>query len=230
VRGLSELIMHYFPQSPIAEAYRSIRTNIECANIDQKVKTILVTSATEGEGKTTTLCNIAMTFSDIGKKVLIMDCDFRKPRIHRFFSISNKEGLTEVLLEGKSYRDVTSKEFHPNIEIMPCGKIPKNPSELLCSEGMKKLINGVREEYDYIFIDTPPVIPVTDAAVMAGYIDGVVLVCASKGVDARLAKKAKYTLEKGGAKFLGVVLNKISMKEKNYKAYYTYKSEGTLNV
>lgn len=219
---MKELIVRNNPKSPISEAYRSIRTNLQYANIDKKFKTILVTSATAGEGKTTTLSNIAATLADAGNRVLIVDCDFRKPRIHKFFGLSNKQGLTDILLESLDYKEQLQKIQYDNIWVLPSGTIPKNPSEILLSSAMKNFLEKIKEDYDYILFDTPPVIPVTDATIMSTYIDGAILVCASGELNIDMGKKAKESLEKVGANILGVVLNKVPMNAKKYEYYYYY--------
>ncbi|MDD3416492.1 MAG: CpsD/CapB family tyrosine-protein kinase [Lachnospiraceae bacterium] len=222
---MKELIVHNSSKSPVSEAYRGIRTNIQFANVDNNIKTILMTSAAPGEGKTTTLCNVAMTMADAGHKVIIIDCDLRKPRIHKFFEISNKEGITDVLLKGEDFKNFLKGGFHPNLEIITSGKIPSNPSEILYSNAMKNLIEKIKMEYDFVFIDTPPVIAVTDAVIMSGYIDGVVLVCASGKTEVEMAKKAKEALRKVNANILGVVLNRIPVKGQKYANYYYYSNE-----
>ena len=222
---MKELIVHQDPKSPISEAYRGIRTNLQFANVDQSFKTILVTSATAGEGKTTTLCNLAATLADAGHKVAIVDCDLRKPRIHKFFGISNQSGVTDILMNNDAYGLYTHESYHKNIFIITSGKIPTNPSELLNSEAMKRFVMRLKEAFDYIIIDTPPVVPVTDALIMSTYIDKVVLVCASGQLEIDMAKKAKESLEKVNASILGVVLNKIPVNAKKYHYYYYYKNE-----
>lgn len=185
----------------------------------------MVTSSTAGEGKTTTLCNVAATLADSGYKVIIIDCDLRKPRIHKFFGISNHAGITDILLKGDAYEDYLHKSFHKNISVIPSGNIPTNPSELLNSTAMRKFIDRLKENYDYIFIDTPPVVPVTDAVIMSTYIDRVILVCASGSLEIDMAKKAKESLDRVGANILGVVLNKIPVNASKYQYYYYYRNE-----
>lgn len=219
---MKELIVNNNPKSPITEAYKSLRTNIQFANVDGDVKTLIFTSATSSEGKTTTLSNVALTLADLGYKVLVMDCDLRKPRIHRVFEISNAEGLTDMLLSGKDYRSYLAKDLYSNLDVLPSGKIPTNPSEILSSEKMKNFTEKLKEDYDYILIDTPPLLPVTDAAIVASYIDGVILVCASGVIEIEGAKKAKDSLEKVKANVLGVVLNKVPIKGQKYSNYYYY--------
>lgn len=217
--------MHNSSKSPISEAYRGIRTNIQFANVDNNIKTILMTSSAIGEGKTTTLCNVAMTMADAGHKVIIIDCDLRKPRIHKFFEVSNRVGITDILLKGEDFKSFLRGGFHPNLEIITSGKIPSNPSEILYSNAMKNLIEKIKMEYDYVFIDTPPVIAVTDAVIMSQYIDGVVLVCSSGKTEVEMVKKAKESLAKVNANILGVVLNKIPLKGQKYANYYYYSNK-----
>lgn len=221
---MKELIVHNRPKSPISEAYRSIRTNIQFANVDGKLKTILVTSPTTGEGKTTTLSNVAMTLADAGNSVLIIDCDLRKPRIHKFFEISNEKGLTDILLKGRDYKEYVYHSEHTGLHIITSGKIPTNPSELLNSKAMRSFIEKMKNDFDYIFVDSPPVLPVTDAAVMSRYIDAVILVCASGQIEIEAAKRATESLKKVEANILGAVINKIPIKENRYSSYYYYYS------
>lgn len=222
---MKELIVHNSSKSPVSEAYRGIRTNIQFANVDNNIKTILMTSAAPGEGKTTTLCNVAMTMADAGHKVIIIDCDLREPRIHKFFEVSNRVGITDILLKGEDFKSFLRGGFHPNLEIITSGKIPSNPSEILCSNAMKNLIEKIKMECDYVFIDTPPVIAVTDAVIMSQYIDGVVLVCSSGKTEVEMVKKSKESLAKVNANILGVVLNKIPLKGQKYANYYYYSNK-----
>ena len=219
---MKELILKKLPKSPISEAYRGIRTNLEFANIDKNYRTIMVTSSTAGEGKTTTLCNVAAAMADNGSRVLILDCDLRKPRIHKFFELSNASGLTDILLRGDDYKQYVQDINYKNISVITAGSIPKNPSELLSSEAMKKFISVVKEDYDYVMIDTAPVVPVTDAVIMSTYIDGVIIVCSSGNINIEMAKKARESLTRVGANILGVVLNRVPVDAKKYAYYYYY--------
>jgi capsular exopolysaccharide synthesis family protein len=226
MKGLYELIVHNRPKSPISESYRSLRTNIQFANLDNNMKTILVTSATPGEGKTLTLINLAVAMAQNGQKVLIVDCDMRKPRIHKALEISNKAGLAEYLMYGEDISRFINRIDTLNIDVMTSGKIPTNPSELLHSNVMKETVESLKGKYDYVFFDSPPVVPVTDAIVMASYIDGAVLVIASGKLEIDMAKKAKESLVASGIEILGVVLNKIPMNDsKAYQSYYYYYEE-----
>jgi len=223
---MKDIIVHNHPKSSISEAYRAIRTNIEFANIDKNIRTILVTSTTPGEGKTTTLANIAATMTQNGERVLVIDCDMRKPRVHKLFGISNKKGLADMLRKEHNYVDYIQRVEDLNLDVLTAGKIPTNPSELLHSNAMKNLITALKEEYDYIFLDTPPVTPVTDATILSGYIDGVILVVASGTVDIDLTKRAVQSMTKVGANILGVVINKMKVESaKQYQTYYYYQSK-----
>lgn len=223
---MKELIVKNQPKSPISEAYRRIRTNIEFSNVDNEFKSILFVSATASEGKTTTISNVAMTLKDAGKKVIIVDCDLRKPRIHKFFDLSNKKGLTDILIENIDYKLYIQRHEESSLDIITSGKIPDNPSELLVSNSMKRFIEKLKENYDYILIDAPPIVPVTDGTILASFLDRVVLVCASGQVEIDMAKRAKEALDKVGANILGTVLNKVAVDSKKYSYYYYYRNEG----
>ena len=222
---MKELIVNTKPKSPISESYRSIRTNIQFANLDKNLQTIMVTSPTAREGKTSTLSNVALAMADAEHRVLIVDCDMRKPRIHKVFEISNIYGMAEILLHGGDYKKALNPTSNENLYIITAGKIPSNPSELLYSNAMKTLIQNLKKDFEYIFIDAPPVVPVTDAVIMSNYVDGVILVCASGVIEIELAQKAKESLENVNANILGVVLNKINTKNDKYSSYYYYYGE-----
>lgn len=227
---MNELITYTNPKSPISEAYRGIRTNIQFANIDKNIKTILVTSSTPGEGKTTTLGNLAVVLAANGHKVLVVDCDMRKPRIHKAFELSNKKGLSDLLVKGDDYKAYLHEIEGSDMEVLTAGKIPGNPSELLHSKAMKSVVEQMKEDYDYILFDTPPILPVTDAAVMSSYIDGAVLVITSGEIKRDVAKKAKDALVAVNANILGVVMNKVTVEDrKSYQSYYYYQSSDDKN-
>lgn len=219
---MKNIIVHNNPKSPISEAYRNIRTNIQFANLDKNLKTILVTSSTQGEGKTTTISNIAVSLADLGKKVILIDCDLRKPRIHKNFNLTNSKGITDLLLENEEYKSYVHKLSIENLEILTAGQIPPNPAEMLSSNKLKKLIEEIKNDYDYVLIDTPPIIVVTDAAILSTFTDGVIIVCASGQVEIDLAKRAKENLEKVNANILGVVLNKLPLNNNKSYSYYSY--------
>jgi len=203
------LVTSIRPKSSISEAYRTLRTNILFSSVDDKIRTIMVASAQAGEGKTTTVSNLAIAYAQEGKKVLLIDTDLRKPLLHQVFNISNYAGLTNVLTNQYELQDVVRETLIDHLDVITSGPIPPNPSEMLSSRKMKTVLNEVKDLYDVILFDTPPVLAVTDALIMSSLCDGVILVVstAKKG----LVKKAKANLEHVNTRFLGVVLNNVAM-------------------
>lgn len=216
------LISYNNPKSHIAEAYRLIRTNIEFSNIDKDIKTILVTSSQQNEGKSTSISNLATTFASLeNKKVLIIDCDLRNPSVHKMFGVSNLIGLTDVLTGQKDIDKCIEKTKVKNLDILKAGKIPPNPSEMLLSKKMRNFMEVIKEYYDYIFIDSPPVGIVADASILAQYSDGTILLVAANEADIEAVKVAKERLEGVNANILGAILNKFEANENSY-GYYNY--------
>lgn len=208
------------PKSPVSEQYRTIRTNLQFASIDKELRTIMVTSSSPGEGKTTTISNLAVVLAQQGMRVLLIDADLRKPNIHYTFRCPNTKGLTSVLTKQSTLEAATSSPDVENLEILTSGPIPPNPSELLGSEAMARLLSSTKGTYDIVLIDTPPIITVTDAQVLANMCDGAVLVLSSGRTEVDQAVKAKDLLEKAQAKILGVVLNEKAVKQSQYYYYY----------
>jgi capsular exopolysaccharide synthesis family protein len=208
------------PKSPISEAYRTLRTNIQFSSFDEKVKTIVVTSSGPGEGKTTTSSNLAVSLAGGGHKTILIDCDQRKPNVHKVFNLSNHTGLSNLLIGETSFDESIHKTEVENLYVLTAGTRPPNPSELLASIKMQRLFTSLKEKFDYIILDTPPVIMVTDAQILSKYADGCLLVVASGEADKNAAVKAKELLEKVNAKILGVVLNKIDTSKNGYYEYY----------
>ena len=208
------------PKSPIAEAYRGIRTSIEFSNLDKNLQVITVTSSMQNEGKSTVLANLAVSFANLDKKVLIMEGDLRNPSVHRMFNISNIKGLTDILLQNKVFADCVHCTDVKNLHVLTCGAIPPNPSEMLSSKKIRDFIESLREYYDYIFIDAPPIGIVTDAGIISTYTDGCIFVVGAGDADIEMAKVSKERLEKVGANILGVVLNKFE--SSGASGYYNY--------
>lgn len=215
------------PKSPISESYRGIRTSIQFSNLDKNIKVINVTSSKQGEGKTTILSNLATTFANLEKKVLILDGDLRNPTIHKIFELSNVCGLTDVLLEEKSFEECVHCTDTKNLHILTCGTIPPNPSELLASNKMTEFINKLKENYDYVFIDTPPIGVVTDAGIISTYSDGCVFVVGAKEVEIEMVKISIERLENVGANILGSILNKFDASKSSIDYYSYYYEERT---
>ena len=218
---LEKIISIRKPKSPISESYRGIRTSIEFSNLDKEMKVINVTSSMQGEGKSTVIANLAVSFANLEKKVLLLEGDLRNPSVHRMFNISNINGLTDILLNNKNFAECVHCTEVKNLHILTCGAVPPNPSEILSSKKMKDFINELREYYDYIFIDTPPIGVVTDAGIISTYSDGCVFVVGSKQCDIEMAKIAKKRLEDVGANIIGAVLNKFEAEGNGYN-YYNY--------
>ena len=202
----------------INESYREIRTYL---TINDNMKTILVTSAEMNEGKTTTVCNLAKCFGELDDiKVILIDCDFKKRGVSRKLGISNPFGVSDIVFGNKKLDECIQKV--EDIDVLPSGGVPNNTSMLLNSKVMKNLVNELREKYDYVFIDSPPICRLNDACIIAQYVDGTVLVNASKEIDSKVAKLTLEKLKKVGANVIGVVLNKFRSEQYNYYSYYSY--------
>lgn len=221
---LRNLIAQNDPKAPATEAFRELRTNLYYKSIDKELKTIVVTSPTLGDGKTVTAVNLAVTLARSGKKVLIIDADLRKPKVHLYFGVKNKEGLTNLLTDAKEGEKVkaTEKSDISNLYIITSGPIPPNPAEMLSSNKMKTLLDKLKSEYDVVIIDTPPVGQVTDGAIIAGITDATLLVIASSQTRIEMAKRAVKSLEGVNANVIGTVLTKL---DTGRTSYYNYKYE-----
>ncbi|CAM4494886.1 capsular exopolysaccharide synthesis family protein [Paenibacillus endophyticus] len=214
------LITELNPKSPISEGYRMLRTNIEFSTISQKLQVIMVTSSKPSEGKSTTCANMAVAYAQANKKVLLIDADLRKPSQHHIFGKSNRTGLTTALFNQLALEDIIQFTNTDNLSIIQAGPTPPNPSELLSSEQMAALLKTAREKFDVIIIDTPPIMSVTDAQIVATQSDGVVLVIDSGKVKKEIALKAKASIEHVKARLIGVVLNKINRNHSDIYSYY----------
>lgn len=224
-----KLITEHDKKFPVSEAYRTIRTNLRFAGADKPLKFIGVTSSIPSEGKSTTISNLAVVMAMDGKRVLLIDCDMRKPMIHRIFELPNR-GVSNCIATGVSVESVIRKEVSPNLDILTSGPVPPNPSEMIGSEKMTSLLKQAGESYDYVLIDLPPVLPVTDAAVMSAKIDGMILVIGSGDVTPEEGKRTKEQLEQAGAHMIGVILNKVPVQHNrgyNYYYYYHYGVDDT---
>ncbi|KPB05747.1 CpsD/CapB family tyrosine-protein kinase [Bacillus sp. CHD6a] len=217
------LISDKLPKSPISEQYRTIRTNIQFSSVDQQLRSIMVTSSGPSEGKSTTASNLAVVNAQQGKKVLFVDADLRKPTAHYTFQQENFRGLTTILTRQTSLSETIQPTRIANLDILTSGPIPPNPAELLSSKAMEDLLAAVYHSYDLVIFDTPPVLAVTDAQILANQCDGTVLVIASGATDKDSAIKAKELLNSAKAKLLGVVLNMKKLKESSYYYYYGVK-------
>ncbi|HHT74310.1 MAG TPA: CpsD/CapB family tyrosine-protein kinase [Firmicutes bacterium] len=220
------LIVHNDPKSVGSEAFRTLRTNLQFTSPDRQLRVILVTSAAPGEGKSTISSNLAVAFSQAGLRTLLLDCDLRKPTVHKIVGLHNSPGLTSLLVGEVKREDVVKDVGVPNLSVIPSGPVPPNPAELLGSQAMRNVLNAVREEFDMVVVDAPPIVAVTDAAVLCPLVDGVLLTVAAGEVPRELAQHARSLLENANANVLGVVLNRINPSaQKNYQYYYYYYSE-----
>lgn len=214
------LITKLNPKSPISEQYRTVRTNLQFASVDKELHSILVTSSGPGEGKSMTTANLAVVYAQQGKKVLLIDADLRKPTVHYTFRLDNLSGLSNVLVGENTLNEAITRSDVDNLDIISSGPIPPNPSELLGSRKMESLLKDAMMAYDMVIFDTPPVLAVTDAQILANIVDGSLLVVRSKQTEMEAATKAKEALEPAKAKLLGTILNDREKKESNYHYYY----------
>ena len=213
-----KLVAKHDPKSPISEQYRTIRTNILYSSIDEEIRSIMVTSAGPGEGKSTTTANLAIVFAQQGKTVLLVDADLRKPTVHYTFNLANTTGLTSFLTNQVELLEAVNK-MDDNLYILPSGPIPPNPSELLGSRAMQNFMEVALEEFDLVIFDTPPVLAVTDAQILSNLCQGTVLVVGSGKTEKDALLKTKELLTATNGKLLGVVLNN-KKPDKNGNYYY----------
>lgn len=203
-------IVDKLPKSITAESYRSLRTNIQYSSIDKQVKTLVVTSSNAGEGKSTVAGNLAYTFFQGGKRVLIIDCDLRKPSLHRKFNVSNEVGLTDVLV-GTSELNKVMKKIDDNLYLLTTGTLPPNPAEIIGSNTMESFLEECKINFDYIILDTPPILPVTDSKLLAIKADATVLVVRSEISKLKHVSQAFKELGKVNANVIGTILNDVEV-------------------
>lgn len=209
------------PSSVIAEQFRTIRTNIQFSMVDKDLKTVVVTSAGPGAGKSTISANLAVTFASQGKKVLLVDADMRKPTVHKTFHLPNRDGLTTMLTEKDvQISDIAHQVSTEDLFIITSGAIPPNPSELLASKRMDRLIDEFEEVFDLIIFDMPPVVAVTDAQVMASKVDGTIFVIPKGMTNKDMVLKSKDLLDKVNANVIGAIFNRVEISSNNYYYYY----------
>jgi len=247
IEHLTSLVTHYDPRSPVAEAYRALRTNIEKTREARDARTIMVTSSVLEEGKTTTSANLALAFAQMGRKTILVAADLRRPDIHRVFGLQKEPGLADVLTGSMSWQaatrglsDILLGELPmdivmltpgmDNLHLLPSGSNPLNPAELLSSRAMKNLMDELRDSFDIVIIDTPPIIPVTDSAILAEHTDGIVLVYEVGKVGRDVLKRAKSHFDNVNADIWGIVMNDVkaeaetTLRDTDYY-YYHYRYE-----
>ncbi|MDT5024874.1 MAG: tyrosine-protein kinase, partial [Micromonosporaceae bacterium] len=218
----SPLVMSDSPQSARAEAFRHLRTNLQFVDVDQPVKAIVVTSSLPDEGKSTTAVNLAIAFAEMGHRVVLIEADMRRPRVADYLGVEGAVGLSNVLAGQVSVDDVLQPWGQYDLHVLPSGFVPPNPSELLGSRNMAALLVHLRTEFDVILIDTPPLLPVTDAAVVATHADGAVLVTRSGKTAQARVRAALASLRAVDSRVLGCVLNRqrITGEDYYYSTYY----------
>lgn len=217
----SRLITHFAPKSPISEAYRSLRTSIQYARADSPLQTIAITSPGPQEGKSTTVANLAIAFAQMGTKVLLVDTDLRRPVLHSIFSLSRAKGISNYLVGKISLDEAILDTTIDNLSLMPCGTLPPNPSELLGSKAMKQCVAELKKRFDIVLFDSPPIMAVTDAAVLSSEVDGVVLVVKAGQTDRNAVLRSYDILKNLPNRILGALLNVVNV-EGIYGSYYYY--------
>ncbi len=217
----SRLVTHFDPKSPVSEAYRTLRTNIQFKNLKNTNPMILVTSSAPKEGKSTTVANLAITLAQMGARVLLVDTDLRRPVIHSIFNLKKEKGLTNFLLGKMTFDEVIKPTIIDNLFVCTSGPLPPNPSEILSREEMKEFITIAKQQFDYLLFDSPPIIAVTDAAILASMADGCLLVIKAHQTRRDVVQRAKVLLENVNAKIFGCLLNGVNI-ERAYGSYYYY--------
>ncbi len=211
---------------PAGEAFRILRTNIQFSSVDRVVRTLLVTSVVPDEGKTAIVANLGAVIAQGGRQVLLVDGDLRRPRLHRTLEVPNRAGLTSLILGSGDRQECVVETDIPNLHVLPSGPLPPNPSELLGSQRMQELLHELAQQADVVLIDSPPVLPLADAAVLARQVDGVLLVLEAGRTRQEAARRAVENLRQVGANLIGVVLNGVPTRGGGYY-YYEYNGDGS---
>ncbi len=216
-----KLVTAQEPHSPIVEAYRTLRLNLQVCSIDEPIHTLIVTSPNPIEGKSTTVANLGMVVAQSGTSVILVDADLRRSSLHRTFKLPNKQGLTTALLESESTLDGSLQETGiEGLRVLTSGPLPPDPAEVLGSEKMRDLIQHLAEEADMVIFDTPPTLPLSDATVLALATDGVLLIADAERTRREEARQSVENLERSGTRVLGAVLNRVSARQTRHYYYY----------
>ena len=216
-------IVEQEPKSIAAEAYRTLRTNIQYSSFDKEIRSIVVTSSEPGEGKSTVTGNLALSFAQDEKSVILIDCDLRRPTVHKNFKLSNEAGLSEVIV-GKAKLEDAIQPYNENLHVITSGKIPPNPAEMLSSNVMTNLIKALKEKYDMVILDSAPLQAVTDAQILSTKVDGTVFVVRAERTKTDSVKESKSLLDQVGANIVGTVLHASTATKGKY--YYYYGEDG----
>ena len=212
-------------RSPFVEAFRTLRANIRFVAVDKPLESLLITSSAPTEGKSSVAANLAIAYAMNGKEVLLVDADLRRPTLHKYFSASGSFGLTNILLGKRTIPDSVQRTKIEGVSLLAAGPIPPNPTELLGSSRMDEVFAEIKENYQLVIVDTPPVLAVSDALLLAPKIDGTLFVIAALGTKKDAAKAALASLKKAKARVVGAVLNNFQIDHPSYYYYYYYSSE-----
>lgn len=217
---MRHLITKLNPRSPISEQYRTIRTNLQFSSVDEPLHSILITSAGAAAGKSITAANLAVVYAQQEKRTLLIDADLRKPTVHYTFRLDNLRGLSNVLIGDSTLEGAISKSDVDHLDILSCGPIPPNPSELLASKRMEEVLKHAKQLYDFVIFDTPPALAVTDAKILANIVDGSLVVVRSGNTNMEEAERTVEIMRDSKARLLGAVLNDRTKDNSNYYYYY----------
>lgn len=215
----TDLVTLADPRSAAAEAYRTLRTNIRFSSIERPAASILITSPSQREGKSTTLANLAVVAAQAGSRVVAVDCDLRRPALHEIFGVSNESGFSDLLLKEGGDNVPTQPGPIPGLRVVTSGPLPPNPAELLSLDRVDTVLGNLLREADIVFLDSPPAAAVADASILAPRVDGVVLVLDATHTRREQARRAKEQLERVSARILGVVLNRARLDDASYRYY-----------
>ena len=217
------LIAQHDPRSAAAEAYRTLRTNIRFAGLDSPCRTVVVTSASPGEGKTTTVANFGIAAAQASARVCLVDSDMRRPSLHHLFGLPNTRGLTTALLEGQTFAALSQATRIPNVSLLTSGPLPPNPAELVASQRMHECLEAAMQDFDLVLLDSPPVASVSDALTLSAQCEGVMLVVRAGQVPQAVIRRTVEHIEAVRGRILGVVLSSVNMsRDGEYYDYYRY--------
>ena len=216
------LISKYDPHSPFSEAFRSLRTDLQFFSIDKPLKKLLITSSIPGEGKTMVTANLAMAYAELGHKVVILDADIRKPKQPAVFGVDRRPGFTDYFMDLAPFEQIVRTLPQRNLTLIPSGTIPPNPTEVLNSQKMADLIERLEQEYDYILVDAPPLLSISDAKALSRIVENILLVFRFAQTEKRYVREAVANLLKINAAIIGFVFNGVDFGKGYYKYHYYY--------
>jgi capsular exopolysaccharide synthesis family protein len=219
---IAHMITHHPTRSPLAESYRTIRTNLQFMSPDKPIRTLLISSPIPGDGKSTIAANLAIAMAQMGLKTLLVDSDFRKPVLRKVFGVLREEGLTDLLMGKVELAEAVSPTEVENLTLLPAGAIPPNPSELLGSKRMESLIEQIKNDFDFTIFDSPPVLAVTDAAILGSKLDGALLIASAGKTDKAALKRTREILDRVRTNVLGVIMHMVKPVSGRYSYYSNY--------